>query len=46
MVLPMPSFTPEDLLLYLYNEASPEMMKALEEALKSDWTLPKYFKHF
>jgi len=39
MVLPMPSFTPEDLLLYLYNETSPEMTKAVEEALKNDWTL-------
>ena len=35
----MPSFTPEDLLLYLYNETSPEMTKAVEEALKNDWTL-------
>jgi len=39
MVLPMPSFTPEDLLLYLYNETSPEMTTAVEEALKNDWTL-------
>jgi hypothetical protein len=39
MVLPMPSFTPEDLLLYLYNETSPEITKALEEALKNDWAL-------
>ena len=35
----MPSFTPEDLLLYLYNETSPEMTKAVEEALRNDWTL-------
>ena len=35
----MPSFTPEDLLLYLYNETSPEMNRAVEEALKNDWTL-------
>ena len=35
----MPSFTPEDLLLYLYNETSPEMTTAVEEALKNDWTL-------
>ncbi|MCW3116304.1 MAG: hypothetical protein JWM28_386 [Chitinophagaceae bacterium] len=35
----MPSFTPEDLLLYLYNETSIEMTKAVEEALKNDWTL-------
>lgn len=39
MVSPMPSFTPEDLLLYLYNETSIEMTKAVEEALKNDWTL-------
>ena len=39
MVSPMPSFTPEDLLLYLYNETSPEMNRAVEEALKNDWTL-------
>ncbi|MES1221957.1 MAG: hypothetical protein ABUT20_41050 [Bacteroidota bacterium] len=35
----MPSFTPEDLLLYLYNETSPDMKIAVEEALKNDWTL-------
>ena len=35
----MPSFTPEDLLLYLYNETSPDLKKAVEEALKNDWTL-------
>ena len=35
----MPSFTPEDLLLYLYKETSPEKTAAVEEALKSDWTL-------
>ena len=39
MVLPMPSFTPEDLLLYLYNETSPEITRAVEETLKTDWTL-------
>ncbi|HVZ57378.1 MAG TPA: hypothetical protein VG870_12010 [Chitinophagaceae bacterium] len=35
----MTSFTPEDLLLYLYKEASAEKMAAIDEALKSDWTL-------
>ena len=35
----MTNFTPEDLLLYLYNETSPEMNRAVEEALKNDWTL-------
>lgn len=39
MVLPMQSFTPEDILLYLYKETSPEMTMAIESALKSDWTL-------
>jgi hypothetical protein len=39
MVLPMQSFTPEDILLYLYKETSPEMTVAIEAALKSDWTL-------
>jgi hypothetical protein len=35
----MLSFTPEDLLLYLYKETSPEKTAAVEEALKNDWTL-------
>ncbi|HLX90220.1 MAG TPA: hypothetical protein VKR32_00975 [Puia sp.] len=39
MVLPMPLFTPEDLLLYLYKESSPELTKAIETALNEDWTL-------
>jgi hypothetical protein len=37
--LPMNNFTPEDLLLYLYNEASSEQTIAIESALKNDWTL-------
>jgi hypothetical protein len=39
MVLPMSLFTPEDLLLYLYKESSPELTVAVETALKEDWTL-------
>ena len=39
MVLPMSLFTPEDLLLYLYKESSPELTAAVETALKEDWTL-------
>ena len=40
MVLPMTSlFTPEDLLRYLYNDASPETSAAIEAALTDDWTL-------
>lgn len=35
----MTNFTPEDLLLYLYKETSPEKTAAIEEALKKDWTL-------
>jgi len=39
MVLPMPLFTPEDLLRYLYKESSPELTVAIEAALKEDWML-------
>lgn len=35
----MQSFTPDDILLYLYNETSPAMTRAIEEALKNDWAL-------
>ena len=35
----MTKFTPEDLLLYLYKETSPEETKNIEEALQKDWTL-------
>ena len=35
----MTNFTPEDLLLYLYNETSAEQKTAIENALKQDWTL-------
>lgn len=35
----MTNFTPEDLLLYLYNEVSPEQKQSVEDALKKDWTL-------
>ena len=35
----MHNFSPEDLLLYLYNEASTEQATAIEEALKKDWSL-------
>src|SRR5690242_19973107 len=37
--LPMTFFTPEDLLLYLYKESSPELTVAIEAALNEDWTL-------
>jgi hypothetical protein len=39
MVSPMTLFTPEDLLLYLYKESSPELTSAINNALKEDWTL-------
>jgi hypothetical protein len=39
MVLPMTLFTPEDLLLYLYKESSPELTLAIETAVKEDWML-------
>ncbi len=35
----MTNFTPEDLLLYLYNESSSKMTTAIEKALEKDWTL-------
>lgn len=35
----MTNFTPEDLLLYLYKETSPQQTAAIAEALEHDWTL-------
>lgn len=35
----MTNFTPEDLLLYLYKETSPDQTTAIEVALEKDWTL-------
>jgi hypothetical protein len=35
----MTNFTPEDLLLYLYKEASAEQVASIEKALEQDWTL-------
>jgi hypothetical protein len=35
----MTNFTPEDLLMYLYKEATIEQTQLIEEALKKDWTL-------
>jgi len=35
----MQNFTPEDLILYLYKETSPETTAAIEKALENDWTL-------
>ena len=35
----MTNFTPEDLLLYLYKETSPDQTTAIDNALEKDWTL-------
>ena len=35
----MTNFTPEDLLLYLYNESPSQKTAAIEKALEKDWTL-------
>jgi anti-sigma factor RsiW len=35
----MHNYSPEDLLLYLYKETSPEQTTAIEDALQKDWTL-------
>ena len=35
----MTKFTPEDLLLYLYNETPKSKTAAIEAALEKDWTL-------
>lgn len=35
----MTLFTPEDLLLYIYKEASPSQAAAIEAAIVQDWTL-------
>jgi hypothetical protein len=35
----MHNYSPEDLILYLYKETSPEATVAIEQALKEDWTL-------
>lgn len=35
----MTRITPEELLLYLYNETSPEQTKIIQETLENDWSL-------
>jgi hypothetical protein len=35
----MHTFTSEDLLLYLYNEASAQLAVGIENALENDWSL-------
>lgn len=41
--LRMRNFTPEDLLLYLYKESSPQLTAAITQALQLDWTLREKF---
>ena len=35
----MTLFTPEDLVMYIYNETPPEKTASIELALQSDWAL-------
>ena len=35
----MYNYTPEEILLYLYKESSPELTTAIEEELKRNWCL-------
>mgnify|MGYP006983098775 CR=1 FL=1 len=35
----MTNFTPEDLLLYIYKESSPQLTRAIEQAVNTDWAL-------
>lgn len=35
----MHNYSPEDLILYLYKETSPQATAAIEKALEEDWTL-------
>jgi hypothetical protein len=35
----MHNYSPEDLILYLYKETTPEATASIENALKEDWTL-------
>jgi hypothetical protein len=40
----MGNFTPDELLLYLYNETSPERAAAIKAALDNDWTLREKYE--
>jgi hypothetical protein len=35
----MHNYSPEDLVLYLYKETTPDATAAIEKALEEDWTL-------
>ncbi len=39
----MSIFTPEDLILYLYQETSPEKTAAIQQAIANDWALQEKF---
>jgi hypothetical protein len=38
------SFTPENLILYIYKETDQDQTLAIEQALQNDWTLMEKFK--
>jgi hypothetical protein len=40
----MSIFTPEDLILFTYQETSPEKAAAIQHALANDWALQEKFK--
>lgn len=40
----MHNFTPEDLLLYIYNETSPDQTVQIMAALETDWSLRDKFE--
>ena len=42
--LHMKNFTPEDLVLYLYNETTPEKSLEITTAMEKDWTLREKFE--
>ena len=42
----MHNFSPEDLLLYLYNEPSPAKSARIRAALETDWSLREKFEVF
>ena len=39
----MHNFTPEDLLLFIYKEMSPQKAAALQAAIDTDWNLNEQF---
>jgi hypothetical protein len=40
----MSIFTPEDLILFVYQETSPENTAAIQQALDSNWALQEKFQ--